>query len=753
MLYSARVRRISSHHHLMARGFVLSSETKTSSHFIRTSISRVSSPIQLRTSPFSANHLPLNPSIASINRLLCSCSSRQHDPIDMSKYIEAFAKRMAMAGLKPHHRIALGVSGGPDSMALCVLAASWKTNGTNATEGQSSSFIDGLLAIIVDHGLRSESKDEANTVSHRVLDMGIRCEIASCEWPDGRPKKGHLQEAARDRRYQIFQNVCIQHQIGVLLIAHHADDQAESFILRLSRNSGVLGLAGMAFISQLYSTYPTFNGEASNNHGILLVRPLLELSKEDMYKICQGGNQEWVEDPTNQSPLFARNRIRMALKRLSSCNYTDRHDNLDKSWIYRHYFFSYKYLYRISNSWIDGVISAMQIISSFSYFAIFRSDLQAVISTCRRTRLYVDQSCCNLINQSVTIMNKGYAVIDIEILNPSKVEDIFLSKFVALVLQFISQRHRPVRGSALKLLLDYFRTFPCKTSFTAAGCYICPAPGSKGSKILVCCSVDSCLPLKTELFHKLSCEGQKHFMLREIEQIIADGKPYLDHLVPDASNVLFLDGTSSESVLVEARRINILSESTYRNILSLRRDETKKFRSKTEDVSNCELMHKVETLGSNLSSPTLQPGYIGYFMNRFLVKWELIEKISRDGYRCESCLVGHDKVAEVHHMVDADWLYLAKLSECHHMENSEVQRVLSVEKLEQVTGKINVCSDYAQISAQNALRLLKSIPVAARRGLPVLVNPQGQLLSIPYRQFSCLEYLLVEAIAHLSNLM
>ncbi|KAL7259959.1 hypothetical protein ACSBR1_005761 [Camellia fascicularis] len=696
MLYSARVRRISSRHHLMARGFVLSSQTKTSSHFIRTSISRVSSPIQLRTSPFSSNHLPLDPSIASINRLLCSCSSRQHDPIDMSKYREAFAKRMAMAGLKPHHRIALGVSGGPDSMALCVLAASWKTNGTNATGGQSSSFIDGLLAIIVDHGLRSESKDEANTVSHRVLDMGIRCEIASCEWPGGRPKKGHLQEAARDRRYQIFQNVCIQHQIGVLLIAHHADDQAELFILRLSRNSGVLGLAGMAFISQLYSTYPTFNGEASNNHGILLVRPLLELSKEDMYKICQAGNQEWVEDPTNQSPLFARNRIRMALKSLSS--------------------------------------------------SIFNSDLQAVISACRRTRLYVDQSCCNLINQCVTIMNKGYAVIDIEILNPSKVEDIILSKFVALVLQFISQRHRPVRGSALKLLLDYFRTFPCKTSFTAAGCYICPAPGSKGSKILVCCSVDSCLPLKTELFHKLSCEGQKHFMLCEIEQIIADGKPYVDHLVPDASNVLFLDVTSSESVLVEARRINILSESTYRNILSLRRDETEQFRSKTEEVWNCELMHEVETLGSNLSSPTLQPGSIGYFMNRFLVKWELIEKISCDVYRCESCLVGHDKVAEVRHMVDADWLYLAKLSQCRRMENSEVQRVLSVEKLEQVTGRINVCSDYAQISAQNALLLLKSIPVAARRGLPVLVNPQGQLLSIPSVEFKYCPCLAVSAV-------
>lgn len=67
---------------------------------------------------------------------------------------------------------ALGVSGGPDSMALCILTADWKTNGLN-TAGESRGFIDGLLAIIVDHGLRAESKDEANIVRHRVSDMAF----------------------------------------------------------------------------------------------------------------------------------------------------------------------------------------------------------------------------------------------------------------------------------------------------------------------------------------------------------------------------------------------------------------------------------------------------------------------------------------------------------------------------------------------------------------------------------------------------
>ncbi|URE14740.1 PP-loop family [Musa troglodytarum] len=259
-----------------------------------------------------------------LRRFLCKCSAP-----DMSWYREAFARRMAMAGIKPHHRIALGVSGGPDSMALCVLTAGWKLDGSVA-KNKSSGFIDGLLGIVVDHRLRAASTEEAILVRDRVNKMGVKCEIETCTWSGGRPKHGHLQEAAREMRYQIFEDVCIKQHIGILLIAQHADDQAELLILRLSRNSGVLGLAGMAFVSQLFPASLRY-GENAAYDGILLVRPILEFTKDDMYKICQGANQEWVEDPTNQSPLYARNRIRSSLRRLSSVYFTKTQTN---SWQY-----------------------------------------------------------------------------------------------------------------------------------------------------------------------------------------------------------------------------------------------------------------------------------------------------------------------------------------------------------------------------------------------------------------------------------
>lgn len=595
-----------------------------------------------------------------------------------------------MSGIKPHHRIAIGVSGGGDSIALCILASDWKKKGMVGTE-ESSGCIDGILGVIIDHGLRPESKEEANRVRLWVSKMGIRCEIRCCDWSDGKPKPGHLQEAARDMRYQIFQDVCIQHQIGVLLIAHHADDQAELFILRLSRNSGILGLAGMAFTSELFPSSLHFCRYSLYDHGILLVRPLLEFSKEDMYKICQASCQEWVEDPTNRNPVYARNRIRMSLGNLSSCT--------------------------------------------------FKSELQAIISLCRKTRSFIDHKCCSLIHQAVTIMAHGYAVIDLMKLDPLNVEDLCLSKFLAIIVQFISQRHRPIRGRTSRLLLNYTRNIPCKISLTAAGCYLCAAPGSKGTKILVCCSPDSPQPSRADLSHKCSCEGHKCLLPNEIQDIIKEAEPYSASLVPDNLDLPFSRLASTESILNEAKELNILSKSTYETILSLQKEESKYFIAKRELKSEHVSRHEVNTASSLCE--TLKCGQSCYFMSRFLVTWNMSEKVREDrlssgatdfdckldqGFLCKFCVAGRHMVALIRHMVEADWLYLSKVSS-GQMHDSQVQP--KMDKTDQKAVRKIACSDYVQLSAYRALQALKPIPVPARRALPVLVDRQGLLLCAP----------------------
>ncbi|XP_040968768.1 uncharacterized protein [Gossypium hirsutum] len=189
----------------MARGLVLCSQTRTIAK-----LSFFLSYPKLWFKPHRHHRPCYGPHNIPSARVFCHCvNSQTLNLVDMAKYNEAFSRRMAMAGIKHHNSIALGVSGGPDSMALCVLAASWKTEGLYGVDN-SGKFIDGLLAIIVDHGLRSESKDEASLVGNRVSEIGIRCKIVRCDWLNGKPKQGHLQESARDMRYKIFQDVCMQ---------------------------------------------------------------------------------------------------------------------------------------------------------------------------------------------------------------------------------------------------------------------------------------------------------------------------------------------------------------------------------------------------------------------------------------------------------------------------------------------------------------------------------------------------------------
>lgn len=112
-------------------------------------------------------------------------------------------------------------------------------------------------------------------------------------------------------------------------------------------------------------------------------------------QICLGANQEWVEDPTNRSTLFTRNRIRMTLTDLSS----------------RGLFFMHLTWFMHPVSWRILVKRPIFTVSDpFSPAAIFRSELQALIAACRRTRLHVDRMCSNLMHQAVTIMPVSFRV-------------------------------------------------------------------------------------------------------------------------------------------------------------------------------------------------------------------------------------------------------------------------------------------------------------------------------------------------------
>uniref|UniRef100_A0ACD5YQP9 Uncharacterized protein n=1 Tax=Avena sativa TaxID=4498 RepID=A0ACD5YQP9_AVESA len=658
-----------------------------------------STPVMLLLSsrPFPSPCLPLR-------RLLrCCCTYSPASP-SISPYHQSFARRMALAGIHPHHRIAVGVSGGPDSMALCVLAAAWKKAveggpGRKSEEAGSVApgLVEGLLGVVVDHGLRLESAQEAQLVRDRVHGMGVMCEIATCEWPNGRPNLGHLQEAAREMRYQKLLDICIKQQIGVLLIAHHSDDQAELFVLRLSRNSGVLGLAGTAFVSQLFAPNLKYDGHNFCRYGILLVRPMLEFSKNDMYKICQGSNHLWVEDPTNNSMQYARNRIRASLRCLSP----------------------------------DGA---------------FQSELQKLIYACRLTRVCVGNACNTAIKQSVTIAEYGYAVIDLEKLDPQNVDDLCLSQYLACVLQFVSQRHRPIRGRAARLFMDYIRNTPCKGALSVAGCYLCAFPRSKGTKVLVCCSADLMESFSIEMSYKCSYEEQPP-PVPEIDHVVLEAHLHSNQFLP-CSSIPFVSYKSSADVLNRAKDLNIIGDFSLEKLLSLQAEENQKFT--TEHKHEEQYLEK--TSFPDVKVFCLWPGETCHFMSRFLITWNALEAVpngicSYDSKKsiCQHCAVNQDGSIAVRHMFDTDWLFLAEISRVHSVEENQNVSKVSSKKLDD---ELLEHSRYLQLSATKALDVLKSIPASARRALPVLTNSQGDILSIPSIGFQCCPSLSIKAVFH-----
>ncbi|GLD95014.1 hypothetical protein PINS_up003639 [Pythium insidiosum] len=197
---------------------------------------------------------------------------------------------------------AVALSGGADSMALTLLLAEFLERHRVPTP---------LLAVTVDHRLRPESTEEARHVgalcTSRMGSERIRHLILQCEWPAGgtaTPRKSKLQEAARAYRYELLARCCAEHGVKHLFVAHNLGDQLETVLFRLGRASGIDGLAGMDAVTPL----PT-DPEAPTR----VVRPLLGVTKAALKVTCERFGQSWVEDPSNESLVFDRIRIRKAL--------------------------------------------------------------------------------------------------------------------------------------------------------------------------------------------------------------------------------------------------------------------------------------------------------------------------------------------------------------------------------------------------------------------------------------------------------
>ncbi|RST32114.1 tRNA lysidine(34) synthetase TilS [Sphingomonas ginkgonis] len=183
----------------------------------------------------------------------------------------------------------LAVSGGPDSVALLLLAAAARP--------------EGCLVATVDHDLRPESAVEALLVERLCAALELPHETLKLRWAE--PPLSALQEQARAARYAALGDWAVANGLGAVLTGHHRDDQAETMLMRLSRGSGVRGLAAMRADAPL-----------PGGSGIRLIRPLLDWSRAELGEICAVAGVEPCHDPGNDNAQFERVRFRQALAML-----------------------------------------------------------------------------------------------------------------------------------------------------------------------------------------------------------------------------------------------------------------------------------------------------------------------------------------------------------------------------------------------------------------------------------------------------
>lgn len=210
-------------------------------------------------------------------------------PVNVKALVRTVNHTLKSHNLFPENsRILVACSGGPDSMALLYLLQDIAIHRHTTYE---------LGVAIVDHCIRPESKEEVSWLQHQVKSLGLPFYSTTFDVPRlSKEQKQSEETIGRQVRYQWLTELAQSENYDYIAVAHHKDDQAESILAHIIRGSGLNGLAGMSVVSFEYA--------------IPVVRPLLEVTKENVLAYLSAKHISYCIDSTNENVQYQRNRIR-----------------------------------------------------------------------------------------------------------------------------------------------------------------------------------------------------------------------------------------------------------------------------------------------------------------------------------------------------------------------------------------------------------------------------------------------------------
>lgn len=209
----------------------------------------------------------------------------------MNELVESVLESAAEHELwSPHDTIVVAVSGGPDSVALLRILHEISLTQVPLT----------LICAHVNHGFRAESREEAEGVRAMAEELGLPFELAEFDIPSIVKASGLGPEgAAREKRYQFLIDTAHRYGARSVALAHHADDQAETVLMRLLRGSGPSGLGGMRW--------------RRTERNVELIRPFLRINKTSLVSLCRQEGFSYAEDASNLLTEYRRNAVRLEL--------------------------------------------------------------------------------------------------------------------------------------------------------------------------------------------------------------------------------------------------------------------------------------------------------------------------------------------------------------------------------------------------------------------------------------------------------